>query len=304
MICSAACPLALLYLSPQLFRLRCQLFTALVKLLMHLSSMMSVKLQYAKAVSASVFLVVLAFATFNLLTSSAPYGVGPHVVAPNGGPPSNAYLTNATAPFLVERYALPEVKFDIGESYAGLLPLDDTGKELFFWFVPSQNPAAGDEVTIWLNGGPGCSSLFGFLHEQGPVNWRPGTFAPVHNPWGWNRLTNVIWVDQPVGTGFSRGTPNATSSVEVAAQFLGFWINFVDLFGLHDKQLYITGESFAGQYVPYIADAMLDRADTEYFNVSGIMLYDPSFGWPQITKQVPAVAFIESNRNVYDFSTK
>lgn len=57
--------------------------------------------------------------------------------------------------------------FDIGESYAGLLPIDHTGKELYFWYVPTSNPAAKDEITIWLNGGPGCSSLDGFLHENG-----------------------------------------------------------------------------------------------------------------------------------------
>ncbi len=74
-------------------------------------------------------------------------------------PVPNNYLNNKTKPYWVDGAALPEVDFNIGETYAGNLPIDDTGKSLFFWFVPSTNPAASDEITLWLNGGPGCSSL-------------------------------------------------------------------------------------------------------------------------------------------------
>lgn len=63
-------------------------------------------------------------------------------------PATHNYLTKKTKPFAVNGSALPEVDFDIGESYAGLLPIDHS-KELFFWFVPTTNPAAKDEITIW-----------------------------------------------------------------------------------------------------------------------------------------------------------
>jgi carboxypeptidase D len=55
------------------------------------------------------------------------------------------------------------VTFDIGESYAGLMPISNktNASELYFWFFPSANPAAEKEILIWLNGGPGCSSLEG-----------------------------------------------------------------------------------------------------------------------------------------------
>lgn len=219
--------------------------------------------------------------------------------APRHATGSGEFLTEHTLPFSVNGSALPDVDFNIGETYSGLLPVDESGKELFFWFAPSQNPAAGDEITIWLNGGPGCSSLYGFFREQGPVLWPPGSYMPLQNPWTWVNLTNMVWIDQPVGTGFSQGTPNATSSEDAAVQFLSFWKNFVDLFGLHDRKVFITGESFAGQYVPYIAAAMLDQDDKSYFNVSGIMIYDPSFGWPQISKQVPIVAFTDAHQQRY-----
>jgi len=60
------------------------------------------------------------------------------------------------------------------------------------------NPAAEKEILIWLNGGPGCSSLEGFFQENGPVLWQYGTYRPVQNPWTWVNLTNVVWVEQPV----------------------------------------------------------------------------------------------------------
>ncbi|KAI4183174.1 MAG: hypothetical protein LQ346_006407 [Caloplaca aetnensis] len=94
--------------------------------------------------------------------------------------------------FVVNGSAIPEVNFDIGESYAGLLPISSASNEtrqLYFWFFPSSNPLASDEITIWLNGGPGCSSLEGLLQENGPFLWQYGTFAPVKNPWTWVNLT-------------------------------------------------------------------------------------------------------------------
>jgi carboxypeptidase D len=96
--------------------------------------------------------------------------------------------------------AIPYVDFDIGESYAGLLPISSApnSSELYFWFFPSANPDAGDEITIWLNGGPGCSSLEGFLQENSPISWQYGTYKPVYNPWNWANLTNMVWVEQPV----------------------------------------------------------------------------------------------------------
>lgn len=166
-----------------------------------------------------------------------------------GGPCRNGTIipqTYNTSKYAVDGTAIPDVDFDIGESYAGLLPISSApnSSELYFWFYPSANPQAEDEILIWLNGGPGCSSLEGILQENGPFLWQYGTFKPVKNPYTWVNLTNVVWIEQPAGTGFSqkRGTPAATNELEVAEQFLGFWKNFVDTFGLHNRKVYIAGE--------------------------------------------------------------
>lgn len=158
--------------------------------------------------------------------------------------------TKQTKKFKVDGTKIPDVDFDIGESYAGVLPISDQKNvsELYFWFFPSENELAGDEILIWLNGGPGCSSLEGLLQENGPFLWQYGTYKPVKNPYTWVNLTNVVWVEQPAGTGFSqkKGTPSATNEIEVAEQFLGFWKNFMETFALQGRKVYIAGESYAG----------------------------------------------------------
>lgn len=79
-------------------------------------------------------------------------------------------------------------------------------------------------------------------------------------------------VEQPVGTGFSTGTPFATNEDDISADFVEFFKRFEDLFGIQNYEIYVTGESYAGRYVPYIANAMLDQEDECYFNVSGILV--------------------------------
>lgn len=115
----------------------------------------------------------------------------------------------------------------------------------------------------------GCSSLEGFLQENGRFIWSWGQFAATENPYSWVNLTNVLWVEQPVGTGFSIGDATATSEEDIAKDFADFFLNFQKIFGIKKFKIFVTGESYAGRYVPYIAAEMLDRKDKDHFNISG-----------------------------------
>ena len=86
----------------------------------------------------------------------------------------------------------------------------------------------------------------------------------------------MVWIDQPAGAGFSPGPPTVKNEIDVAHQFNDFWKRFMDTFNLHNRKVYIAGESYAGQYIPYIASDMLDRKDKKYFNVKGVQIIDPS----------------------------
>lgn len=204
--------------------------------------------------------------------------------------------------FWVDGLGIPDVDFDIGESYAGLLPISsqpDEDREFYFWFFPSPNEAADKEILVWLNGGPGCSSLEGLLQENGPFLWQYGTFAPTPNPWTWVNLTNVIWIDQPIGTGFSTGQNNITTEAEMAAQFLGFWENFIDTFDLAGSRIFLAGESYSGQYVPQIASAMLDKNDTQLFNLNSTVIMDPLINNPVVLSEIFAASFLQDWQNLF-----
>ena len=212
------------------------------------------------------------------------------------------YYDKDTRKYFVE--SLPEIPQNfLTETYSGLIPIDvsNTSRALFFVFQPSVGPPV-DEITIWLNGGPGCSSLEGFLQENGLIQWTWGQFDPIINPYSWVNLTNVLWVEQPVGTGFSIGTPTATSEEDIAADFVKFFKNFQDVFGIKNYKIFVTGESYAGRYVPYIANAMLDEDDPSYYDVNGILVYDPCIGSYAVQNDITVSPFIQQNNNVLNLN--
>lgn len=123
--------------------------------------------------------------------------------------------------------------------------------------------------------------------------WQYGTYKPVENPWSWHKLTHVLWVEQPIGTGFSQGNVTATNEEDVAAQFMSWYKNFANTFGTQGYKIYIAGESYAGMFVPYIASGMLDANDTNYYNLSGIMVYDPSIAYDDLQSEFTTLPFVE-----------
>lgn len=100
--------------------------------------------------------------------------------------------------------------------------------------------------------------------------------------------------EQPVGTGFSQGTPSAVTEQDVAAQLMGFWRNFINTFSISNRKVYIAGESYAGMYIPWLADAMLNANDTRYFDVEAIMMYDPLINNNAVMREIPAIPFLNT----------
>lgn len=114
------------------------------------------------------------------------------------------------------------------EMYSGLIPtnMDEPDERaLFYVFQPRVGPPV-DEITIWMNGGPGCSSLEAFWQENGLIQWTWGQYSPTINQYSWVNLTNMLWVEQPVGTGFSIGKRNTTNEEDLSVDFLRFFKNF------------------------------------------------------------------------------
>ena len=78
-------------------------------------------------------------------------------------------------------------------------------KALHYWFVESESNPDSDPVVLWLNGGPGCSSMEGFMAEHGPFHLNDNLTLSM-NPHAWNKKANMIYLEAPVGVGFSVGS--------------------------------------------------------------------------------------------------
>ena len=143
-----------------------------------------------------------------------------------------------------------------GKIYSGFIPLDAAAtKKMFYWHVESLSPTQGtDPLVIWTNGGPGCSGLVGFMTEQGP--FRPTADGNLTlNPHSWNHLANMVFIEQPVGVGFSVAPEGELyGDGEAATDNHQFLVNFLKRYPDYaERPLYITSESYGGHYMPTLA---------------------------------------------------
>ena len=206
------------------------------------------------------------------------------------------------AEFLVSQQ-IPGVPFELPHSWAGNLPVSgnkDENKKLFFWLWGPTGSVGHDDVVIWLNGGPGCSSLDGIFEENGPFKFPQGQNTLVPNPYSWSNLSYVVWIDNPVGVGFTEGTPDIKGQEGLAKEFYGFLEQFFSTFKeLQGKRLWITGESYAGKYIPYIANEVYSHSKgASGINLQGISINDPSFTTNWLGEEAPVFEFFEQYHKV------
>lgn len=154
---------------------------------------------------------------------------------------------------------IPSLPFKTKTSWAGNMPVGEhkNGKERAFYFWLWGKDGINDKDTdlvIWLNGGPGCSSLGGMTQELGPWNYKSKKEGAKPNPYSWTRAAHMLFVEQPIGTGFTIGAEaTLTDETDVAIDFDAFLTNFFVTFPeLKGRRLYMAGESYAGQYIPHI----------------------------------------------------
>lgn len=138
-------------------------------------------------------------------------------------------------------------------SHAGFFTIDEKyNANMYFWYFPSFNKKTEAPVILWLQGGPGGSSLFGLFTELGPLIAKKEGFALRKYHWALNY--HLIFIDNPVGTGFSFADNDkayCTNEECVADGLYACLLQFFQLFpDLKKNEFYITGESYAGKYIP------------------------------------------------------
>ncbi|XP_031702447.1 lysosomal protective protein [Anarrhichthys ocellatus] len=130
------------------------------------------------------------------------------------------------------------------------------GKFLHYWFVTSQRDPVKDPVVLWLNGGPGCSSLDGFLSENGPFHVNDNGATLYENTFSWNKIANVLYLESPAGVGYSYSDDKkyATDDDQVADDNYKALQSFFAKFpNFTQNEFFIFGESYGGIYVPTLS---------------------------------------------------
>ncbi|KAK1366923.1 Serine carboxypeptidase-like 16 [Heracleum sosnowskyi] len=151
--------------------------------------------------------------------------------------------------------------FGFRTGYVGVDESEDV--QLFYYFVESQRNPKEDPLIVWMTGGPGCSSMTALFYGIGPLYFDfeeekyNGTFPSLMlNPDTWTKVASIIFLDLPVGTGFSYGrTSTASASTDSqacaqAVQFLRKWLLGHSEF--LSNPFYVGGDSYAGIFIPII----------------------------------------------------
>ncbi|XP_072139294.1 probable serine carboxypeptidase CPVL isoform X1 [Mobula birostris] len=142
------------------------------------------------------------------------------------------------------------------KSYSGYLTVNKTcNSNLFFWFFPAQTRPENAPVLLWLQGGPGGSSMFGLFVEHGPYVVTKNMTLEARK-FSWTSKYSMLYIDNPVGTGFSftdKTDGYARNEDDVGRDLYSALIQFFQIFNDYQKNdFYAAGESYAGKYVPAI----------------------------------------------------
>ncbi|XP_035483284.1 cathepsin A-like [Scophthalmus maximus] len=130
------------------------------------------------------------------------------------------------------------------------------GTFLHYWFVTSQRDPVKDPLVLWLNGGPGCSSLDGFLSENGPFHVNDNGATLYENKFSWNKIANLLYLESPAGVGFSYSDDHQykTNDSQVADDNYQALQSFFAKFpSFTQNEFFIFGESYGGIYAPTLS---------------------------------------------------
>ncbi|KAH7527847.1 hypothetical protein FEM48_Zijuj05G0010000 [Ziziphus jujuba var. spinosa] len=195
---------------------------------------------------------------------------------------------NASSKWMIDslpgfpQYPLP---FKLETGYVGVGELEDI--QLFYYFIESENSPEEDPLVLWLTGGPGCSGLSSLLFEIGPLSidlekssWS-STILKL-NPYSWTKLANIIYLDAPVGSGFSYAkrweayNVSDTISAAINYDFLKNWLIGHPKF--RKNPLYLAGDSYSGVVLPVIVQEITNGnevGEKPKINLKGYMLGNP-----------------------------
>lgn len=168
--------------------------------------------------------------------------------------------------------------------WSGYAKTATNGKELFSWVIEAETKPETKPVVLWLNGGPGCSSLGGMWTELGPFVVQSDQSVSL-NPWSWNKAANMIFVEQPAGVGFSYPAVETNDTITADDTYHALLDIMNEVPSLRGRPFYIFGESYAGHYVPNTVKAVQDGnaalppGDPNIINIKGFGVGNAYTDW-------------------------
>ncbi|KAL9424537.1 hypothetical protein AB3S75_031623 [Citrus x aurantiifolia] len=172
----------------------------------------------------------------------------------------------------------PKVSF---QQFSGYVAVNKVpGRALFYWLTEATHNPLNKPLVVWLNGGPGCSSVaYGASEEIGPFRINRTASGLYLNKLSWNTEANLLFLETPAGVGFSYTNRSSdlldTGDGRTAKDSLQFLIRWMDRFPRYKgREVYLTGESYAGHYVPQLArEIMIHNSKSKHpINLKGIMV--------------------------------
>ncbi|KAK6129139.1 hypothetical protein DH2020_037117 [Rehmannia glutinosa] len=185
---------------------------------------------------------------------------------------------NEEADRIISLPGQPKVAF---QQFSGYVTVNEVaGRALFYWLTEAVQQPSSKPLVVWLNGGPGCSSVaYGASEEIGPFRISKTTSGLYLNKFSWNKLANLLFLETPAGVGFSYSNRSSdlfdTGDIRTAKDSLQFLIRWLDRFPRYkNREVYLTGESYAGHYVPQLARQIVNyNANTNHkINFKGFMV--------------------------------
>ncbi|KAG8651896.1 hypothetical protein MANES_06G035575v8 [Manihot esculenta] len=151
----------------------------------------------------------------------------------------------------------PPVSFS---QFSGYVTVNEKhGRALFYWFTEATSLPHEKPLVLWLNGGPGCSSVaYGASEEIGPFRINRTASSLYLSNFSWNSEANILFLESPAGVGFSytNTSSDLKDSGDKRTVFLIRWFSRFPQYKFRD--FYIAGESYAGHYVPQLAKKIHD----------------------------------------------
>lgn len=206
---------------------------------------------------------------------------------------------------------LPDFPFK-GRMFSGYLNVQNKQKQLHYLLIESAQESYTRPLILWLNGGPGCSSMHGLITENGPAIFPDNEETLKTNPYSWHKLGNMLYLESPAGVGFS----NINSELEEdnymddeisAQENLEALLDFFNKYSrFRQNDFYISGESYAGIYIPRLAAKILEynekQTSSDKIRLKGFLVGNGVASWDYDTQ--PAVMEFAFTHHLISYETR